>query len=91
VLHSQSGLAASPPYWAPPPATPTTAAGALQRCAAPIKRGHVAYAVLLNPVVRRAPGMAFRSHVLQLDAKALLEAALMEANREREKRIMRGD
>jgi hypothetical protein len=35
--------------------------------------------------------MAFRSHVLQLDAKALLEAALMEANREREKRIMRGD
>jgi E3 ubiquitin-protein ligase XBAT32/33 len=58
-----------------------------------VKRGHVAYAVLLNPSSAEPlvwpSALKFISE-LQLDAKALLEAALMEANREREKRILRG-
>jgi E3 ubiquitin-protein ligase XBAT32/33 len=58
-----------------------------------VKRGHVAYAVLLNPSSAEPlvwpSALKFISE-LQLDAKALLEAALMEAHREKEKRILRG-
>jgi hypothetical protein len=58
-----------------------------------MKRGHVACAALLNPssaepLVWPSP-LKFISE-LEPDAKALLEAALMEANREREKRILKG-
>ncbi|XP_048571587.1 E3 ubiquitin-protein ligase XB3-like [Triticum urartu] len=58
-----------------------------------VKRGHVACAALLNPssaepLVWPSP-LKFISE-LEPDAKALLEAALMEANREREKRILKG-
>uniref|UniRef100_A0ACD5X3X1 Uncharacterized protein n=1 Tax=Avena sativa TaxID=4498 RepID=A0ACD5X3X1_AVESA len=58
-----------------------------------MKRGHVACAALLNPssaepLVWPSPLKFIRE--LEPDAKALLEAALMEANREREKRILKG-
>ncbi|VAI07240.1 unnamed protein product [Triticum turgidum subsp. durum] len=58
-----------------------------------LKRGHAACAALLNPssaepLVWPSP-LKFISE-LEPDAKALLEAALMEANREREKRILKG-
>ncbi|EMS59786.1 E3 ubiquitin-protein ligase XB3 [Triticum urartu] len=58
-----------------------------------VKRGHVACAALLTPssaepLVWPSP-LKFISE-LEPDAKALLEAALMEANREREKRILKG-
>lgn len=58
-----------------------------------MKRGHVACAALLNPsaaepLVWPSP-LKFISE-LEPDAKALLEAALMEANREREKRTLKG-
>uniref|UniRef100_A0A0D9VSH2 RING-type E3 ubiquitin transferase n=1 Tax=Leersia perrieri TaxID=77586 RepID=A0A0D9VSH2_9ORYZ len=58
-----------------------------------MKRGHVACAALLNPsaaepLVWPSP-LKFISE-LDPDAKALLEAALMEANREREKRTLKG-
>ncbi|XP_040378404.1 E3 ubiquitin-protein ligase XB3-like [Oryza brachyantha] len=57
-----------------------------------VKRGHVACAALLNPssaepLVWPSP-LKFISE-LEPDAKALLEAALMEANREREKRNLK--
>ncbi|KAF0932772.1 hypothetical protein E2562_012109 [Oryza meyeriana var. granulata] len=59
-----------------------------------LKRGHVACAALLNPssaepLVWPSP-LKFISE-LEPDAKALLEVALMEANREREKRTLKGD
>lgn len=58
-----------------------------------MKRGHAACAALLNPasaepLVWPSP-LKFISE-LEPDAKALLEAALMEANREREKRVLKG-
>ncbi|KAG6493955.1 E3 ubiquitin-protein ligase XB3-like [Zingiber officinale] len=57
-----------------------------------LKRGHQACAALLNPsaaepLVWPAP-LKFISE-LDPDAKALLEAALMEANREREKKLLK--
>ncbi|KAL6644757.1 hypothetical protein ACP70R_016365 [Stipagrostis hirtigluma subsp. patula] len=58
-----------------------------------VKRGHVACAALLNPSSAEPlvwpSALKFISE-LEPDAKALLEAALMEANREREKRILKG-
>ncbi|XP_062210767.1 E3 ubiquitin-protein ligase XB3-like [Phragmites australis] len=58
-----------------------------------LKRGHVACAALLNPSSAEPlvwpAALKFISE-LEPDAKALLEAALMEANREREKRILKG-
>ena len=58
-----------------------------------LKRNHGACAALLNPssaepLVWPSP-LKFISE-LDRDAKALLEAALMEANREREKKILKG-
>ncbi|KAL5218336.1 hypothetical protein ABZP36_019020 [Zizania latifolia] len=58
-----------------------------------MKRGHAACAALLNPsspepLVWPSP-LKFISD-LEPDAKALLEAALMEANREREKKTLKG-
>ncbi|KAL6907484.1 hypothetical protein ACP4OV_002523 [Aristida adscensionis] len=58
-----------------------------------VKRGHAACAALLNP--SSAEPLVWPSALkfigeLEADAKALLEAALMEANREREKRILKG-
>lgn len=58
-----------------------------------LKRCHGACAALLNPssaepLVWPSP-LKFISE-LDPDAKALLEAALMEANREREKKILKG-
>ncbi|KAK2985027.1 hypothetical protein RJ640_015622 [Escallonia rubra] len=58
-----------------------------------LKRKHVACAALLNPssaepLVWPSP-LKFISELNQ-DAKALLEQALMEANREREKNILKG-
>jgi E3 ubiquitin-protein ligase XBAT32/33 len=58
-----------------------------------LKRGHGACAALLNPsaaepLVWPSP-LKFISE-LDPEAKALLEAALMEANREREKSILKG-
>ncbi|XP_072983338.1 E3 ubiquitin-protein ligase XB3-like [Typha latifolia] len=58
-----------------------------------LKRNHGACAALLNPssaepLVWPSP-LKFISE-LNPDAKALLEAALMEANREREKKILKG-
>jgi hypothetical protein len=58
-----------------------------------VKRGHAACAALLNP--SSAEPLVWPSPLkfiteLEPDAKALLEAALMEANREREKRILKG-
>lgn len=58
-----------------------------------LKRGHGACAALLNPsaaepLVWPSP-LKFISE-LDPEAKALLEAALMEANREREKNILKG-
>ncbi|KAL5219718.1 hypothetical protein ABZP36_024431 [Zizania latifolia] len=58
-----------------------------------LKRGHTACAALLNPSA--AEPMVWPSPLkfigeLKVDAKALLEAALMEANREREKKILKG-
>jgi E3 ubiquitin-protein ligase XBAT32/33 len=58
-----------------------------------LKRGHGACAALLNPsaaepLVWPTP-LKFISE-LDPEAKALLEAALMEANREREKNILKG-
>ncbi|KAK3151192.1 hypothetical protein QOZ80_3AG0242870 [Eleusine coracana subsp. coracana] len=58
-----------------------------------VKRGHVACAALLNPSSAEPlvwpSALKFISE-LEPDAKALLEAALMEANRERERRILKG-
>lgn len=58
-----------------------------------MKRGHVACAALLNPSSAEPlvwpSALKFISE-LEPDAKALLEAALMEANRERERRILKG-
>ncbi|GJN31042.1 hypothetical protein PR202_gb19396 [Eleusine coracana subsp. coracana] len=58
-----------------------------------VKRGHVACAALLNPSSAEPlvwpSALKFISE-LEPDAKALLEAALMEANRERERRILNG-
>ncbi|XP_062216044.1 E3 ubiquitin-protein ligase XB3-like isoform X2 [Phragmites australis] len=58
-----------------------------------VKRGHVACAALLNPSSTEPlvwpSALKFISE-LESNAKALLEAALMEANREREKRILKG-
>jgi hypothetical protein len=58
-----------------------------------MKRGHVACAALLNPSSPEPmvwpSALKFISE-LEPDAKALLEAALMEANRERERRILKG-
>ncbi|KAL5227058.1 hypothetical protein ABZP36_015323 [Zizania latifolia] len=58
-----------------------------------LKRGHAACAALLNPSA--AEPMVWPSPLkfigeLKADAKALLEAALMEANRGRERRILKG-
>lgn len=58
-----------------------------------LKRNHGACAALLNPsaaepLVWPSP-LKFISE-LDPDAKALLEAALMEANKEREKKILKG-
>jgi hypothetical protein len=57
------------------------------------KRGHVACAALLNPSSAEPlvwpSALKFISE-LEPDAKSLLEAALMEANRERERRILKG-
>ncbi|KAJ1297759.1 hypothetical protein BS78_01G401300 [Paspalum vaginatum] len=58
-----------------------------------VKRGHVACAALLNP--SSAEPLVWPSALkfigeLEPNAKSLLEAALMEANRERERRILRG-
>ncbi|KAJ3682742.1 hypothetical protein LUZ60_012969 [Juncus effusus] len=58
-----------------------------------LKRGHGASAALLNP--SSAEPLVWPSPLkfiaeLDPDAKALLEAALMEANREREKKILKG-
>jgi E3 ubiquitin-protein ligase XBAT32/33 len=58
-----------------------------------VKRGHVACAALLNPSSAEPlvwpSALKFISE-LEPDAKSLLEAALMEANRERERRILKG-
>jgi len=58
-----------------------------------VKRGHVACAALLNPSSGEPlvwpSALKFISE-LEPDAKSLLEAALMEANRERERRILKG-
>ncbi|KAG8048811.1 hypothetical protein GUJ93_ZPchr0009g1006 [Zizania palustris] len=58
-----------------------------------LKRGHAACAALLNPSA--AEPMVWPSPLkfigeLKADAKALLEAALMEANRGRERKILKG-
>ncbi|KAL6616812.1 hypothetical protein ACP70R_039082 [Stipagrostis hirtigluma subsp. patula] len=58
-----------------------------------LKRGHGACAALLNPTA--AEPMVWPSPLkfiseLNPEAKALLEAALMEANRERERHILKG-
>ena len=58
-----------------------------------LKRNHEACAALLNP--SSAEPMVWPSPLkfiseLDPEAKALLEAALMEANREREKKILKG-
>ncbi|WVZ56457.1 hypothetical protein U9M48_006984 [Paspalum notatum var. saurae] len=58
-----------------------------------VKRGHVACAALLNP--SSAEPLVWPSALkfigeLEPNAKSLLEAALMEANRERERRILKG-
>jgi E3 ubiquitin-protein ligase XBAT32/33 len=58
-----------------------------------LKRCHGACAALLNPAA--AEPMVWPSPLkfigeLEADARALLEAALMEANREREKKILKG-
>uniref|UniRef100_A0A804LGB1 RING-type E3 ubiquitin transferase n=1 Tax=Zea mays TaxID=4577 RepID=A0A804LGB1_MAIZE len=57
------------------------------------KRGHVACAALLNPSSAEPlvwpSALKFISE-LEPDAKSLLEAALMEANRERERRTLKG-
>ncbi|KAF7026540.1 hypothetical protein CFC21_038651 [Triticum aestivum] len=58
-----------------------------------MKRGHGACAALLNPSA--AEPMVWPSPLkfigeLRADARALLEAALAEANREREKKILKG-
>lgn len=58
-----------------------------------MKRGHGACAALLNPSA--AEPMVWPSPLkfigeLEADARALLEAALAEANREREKKILKG-
>jgi E3 ubiquitin-protein ligase XBAT32/33 len=58
-----------------------------------VKRGHVACAALLNPSSPEPmvwpSALKFISE-LEPDAKALLEAALMQANKERERRILKG-
>ena len=58
-----------------------------------MKRGHVACAALLNPSSAEPlvwpSALKFISE-LEPNAKSLLEAALMEANRERERRILKG-
>jgi len=58
-----------------------------------VKRGHVACAALLNPSSAEPlvwpSALKFISE-LEPNAKSLLEAALMEANRERERRILKG-
>jgi E3 ubiquitin-protein ligase XBAT32/33 len=58
-----------------------------------VKRGHVACAALLNPSSAEPlvwpSALKFVSE-LEPNAKSLLEAALMEANRERERRILKG-
>nr|CAB3501261.1 unnamed protein product [Digitaria exilis] len=58
-----------------------------------VKRGHVACAALLNPSAAEPlvwpSALKFISE-LEPNAKSLLEAALMEANRERERRILKG-
>ncbi|KAL5650119.1 hypothetical protein ACJX0J_040928, partial [Zea mays] len=65
----------------------------LQRDSVAAKRGHVACAALLNPSSAEPlvwpSALKFISE-LEPDAKSLLEAALMEANRERERRILKG-
>lgn len=58
-----------------------------------MKRGHAACAALLNP--SSAEPLVWPSSLkfiseLEPNAKSLLEAALMEANRERERRILKG-
>ncbi|KAF0933655.1 hypothetical protein E2562_018888 [Oryza meyeriana var. granulata] len=56
-----------------------------------LRRGHRACAALLNPAAAEPivwPSPLKFIAELEADAKALLEAALMEANREREKRIL---
>uniref|UniRef100_A0A0E0JUA5 RING-type E3 ubiquitin transferase n=1 Tax=Oryza punctata TaxID=4537 RepID=A0A0E0JUA5_ORYPU len=56
-----------------------------------VRRGHRACAALLNPAAAEPivwPSPLKFIGELEADAKALLEAALMEANREREKRIL---
>ncbi|EEE56100.1 hypothetical protein OsJ_04951 [Oryza sativa Japonica Group] len=58
-----------------------------------MRRGHRACAALLNPAAAEPivwPSPLKFIGELEADAKALLEAALMEANREREKRILHG-
>jgi hypothetical protein len=58
-----------------------------------VKRGHVACAALLNPSSAEPlvwPSALKFIRELEHDAKALLEAALMDANRERERRILKG-
>ncbi|EAY77423.1 hypothetical protein OsI_05417 [Oryza sativa Indica Group] len=58
-----------------------------------MRRGHRACAALLNPAAAEPivwPSPLKFIGELEADAKALLEAALMEANREREKRILLG-
>jgi hypothetical protein len=58
-----------------------------------VKRGHVVCAALLNPSSAEPlvwpSALKFISEV-EPNAKALLEAALMDANRERERRILKG-
>jgi len=58
-----------------------------------VKRGHVACAALLNPSSAEPlvwpSALKFISE-LEPNVKSLLEAALMEANRERERRILKG-
>lgn len=58
-----------------------------------VRRGHVACAALLNPSAAEPlvwpSALKFISE-LEPNAKSLLEAALMEANRERERRILKG-
>ncbi|OEL37988.1 E3 ubiquitin-protein ligase XB3 [Dichanthelium oligosanthes] len=58
-----------------------------------VKRGHVACAALLNPSSAEPlvwpSALKFISE-LEPNAKSLLEAALMEASRERERRILKG-